>query len=73
MNLALQFVDFNSITNVLDIGSNRGAFIRYLDDGILGKILLVLADPSVIDSYKSMITFTFLIHASKILYYPILF
>ena len=50
-----QFVDFNSITNVLDIGSNRGAFIRYLDDRYPGKnIVGIEPDPSVIDSYKSM-------------------
>ena len=61
-----QFVDFNSITNVLDIGSNRGAFIRYLDDRYPGKnIVGIEPDPSVIDSYKSILTFTFLIHASE--------
>jgi len=47
-----QYVDFNSVEHVLDVGSNRGAFINYLEQRYPGKdIVGVEPDPGVVDSY----------------------
>ena len=49
-----QFVRFSNIDNVLDVGSNRGAFIKYLDTHHPGKrIFAVEPDPNVTGGYAS--------------------
>jgi len=50
-----QFVDFSCIVNVLDVGSNRGAFIKYLETRHPGKrIVGIEPDSSLIANYNSM-------------------
>ena len=50
-----QFVDFSIINEVLDVGSNRGAFIKYLESRFPGKrIVGIEPDPSVIADYASL-------------------
>lgn len=50
-----QFVDFSRIADVLDVGSNRGAFINYLEMRHPGKrIVGVEPDSSVIAGYASL-------------------
>ena len=47
-------VDFNLIKTVLDIGSNRGAFVNYLQTNYPGKnIVGIEPDPSVITGYQN--------------------
>lgn len=50
-----QFVDFSTVHDVLDVGSNRGAFIQYLEDFHPGKhIVAVEPDSTVTKGYASM-------------------
>lgn len=50
-----QHVDFSSVGDVLDVGSNRGAFISYLETRHPGKrIVGIEPDPSVTAGYASM-------------------
>jgi SAM-dependent methyltransferase len=50
-----QFIDFSGIADVLDVGSNRGAFIKYLETHYRGKrIVGIEPDPTVITSYASL-------------------
>lgn len=50
-----QFVDFKSIVTVLDVGSNRGAFINWLETRYPGKqITGIEPDPTVIGGYSSL-------------------
>lgn len=51
-----QFVDFSNVRDVLDVGSNRGAFIRYLETRHPGKrIVAVEPDPTVTTGYASLL------------------
>lgn len=46
------YVDFSAIKNVLDVGSNRGAFINYLDQRYPGKLIEAIEpDKSVVHEY----------------------
>lgn len=46
------YVDFATITNVLDVGSNRGAFVNYLENNHQGKFIEAIEpDPSVVKEY----------------------
>ena len=50
-----QCVDFSKIENVLDVGSNRGAFIKFLEKQHPGKqIVGVEPDPSVTGAYSDL-------------------
>jgi SAM-dependent methyltransferase len=50
-----QCVDFTQIQHILDVGSNRGAFIKYLEANYPGKeITGVEPDNSITDSYSSL-------------------
>lgn len=54
-----QFVDFSRISDVLDVGSNRGAFINYLETHHPGKrIVGIEPDSSVISGYESLTNVT---------------
>lgn len=47
-------VDFSMINKVLDVGSNRGAFIDYLDKNYPGKnVIAIEPDPSVTSAYAT--------------------
>lgn len=49
-------IDFEEITNVLDVGSNRGAFVNYLDHNHAGKsIVAIEPDSSVVAEYANRI------------------
>lgn len=49
------FIDFSKINKVLDVGSNRGAFINYLQSKYPGKsITAIEPDNSVTVSYSSL-------------------
>jgi SAM-dependent methyltransferase len=49
------FVDFSNVCDVLDVGSNRGAFIRYLGNRHPGKrIVAVEPDPTITSGYASL-------------------
>ncbi|QWC98974.1 class I SAM-dependent methyltransferase [Polynucleobacter paneuropaeus] len=46
------YVDFTTITNVLDVGSNRGAFVNYLEHNHQGKFIEAIEpDTSVVKEY----------------------
>lgn len=46
-------VDFVGITNVLDVGSNRGAFVNYLEHNYKGKFIEAIEpDASVVNEYS---------------------
>ena len=48
-------IDFDDISSVLDVGSNRGAFIRWLEDHYpTRKIVAIEPHPEIIDSYKDL-------------------
>ena len=50
-----QFVDFDKIKTVLDVGSNRGAFIKLLETRYPGKeITGIEPDPTVTGEYASL-------------------
>lgn len=50
-----KFIDFSAVVDVLDVGSNRGAFIRYLEKHYPGKrIVAIEPDTSVISGYASL-------------------
>lgn len=50
-----EFIDFSKIDKVLDVGSNRGAFINYLQSKYPGKsITAIEPDSSVTVSYSSL-------------------
>lgn len=50
-----QFIDFSRIREVLDVGSNRGAFINYLETFHPGKrVVAIEPDSSVTSGYTSL-------------------
>lgn len=54
-NVFSRFVDFSKIETVLDVGSNRGAFIKLLETRYPGKkITGIEPDPTVTGGYSSL-------------------